>query len=142
MSHFSTELRLLIEKRRLSQKRIHGKTRIPQGTLSRYMNDDSSPDWRAVEKIARVFPDQNDRARLITAHARDVIHPSLAPLIVAAAARRKPKGANKSTDDARQRMPAKLRTAYDKLGVLAIEHEAIADVIRDLASFASKRSRK
>jgi transcriptional regulator with XRE-family HTH domain len=136
MSHFSTELRVLLDENGLSQTALHKKTRVSQGSISRYLNEVIAPDWRAVEKLGAAFPDRRHRARLIAAHARDVVHPSLIDKINAGG---KLQGAEKhERQNPRDRMPAKMRAAYDKLGAAAIEHAAVADLIHSLAAITNK----
>jgi hypothetical protein len=117
-----------MEEHGLSQNALHKKTRVSQGSISRYLNDIiiTPADWRTVEKIGRHFP-ARDQARLILAHARDVIHPSLADKITGGARRQRP--AKHKSPNPRDRMPAKLREAYDGLGAAAIEKSAVADLI-------------
>jgi transcriptional regulator with XRE-family HTH domain len=132
VSHFSTELRVLLEERKLSQNALHKKTRVSQGSISRYLNDVIAPDWRAVEKLGAAFPDRRHRARLIAAHARDVVHPSLIDKISVRQANPK-----EERRDPRDRMPKKLREAYDGLGAASIEKAAVADLIIAYAKIVS-----
>jgi transcriptional regulator with XRE-family HTH domain len=135
VSHFSTELRVLLEKRKLSQKAICKKTGIGQGTLSRYLNDVITPDWRMVETIAGAFPDRTHKARLIAAHARDVVHPSLLDKISLGPQKgeehpqRKTRVRQRTNPPWRNRMPRELLAAYDGLGAEAIEEKRVADLL-------------
>jgi transcriptional regulator with XRE-family HTH domain len=140
MSHFSTELRVLLEERQLSQNQLHRKTRIGQGSLSRYLNAVILPDWKMVERIARAFPDVKDRTRLIVAHGRSVIHPALAPQLRADEVKQKQRRTKQDSQaSARDRMPAKLRRAYESLGAAAIENPHVADLVVKLASFLPRK---
>lgn len=139
MSYFSTELRRLLQESGLSQNVVARRARVGQGTLSRYLSDSMAPDWKKVENVANAFRDPGVKARLLAAHARDVVHPSLRHKI----------GSSENGDaapqhkwqDPRKRMPRELLAAYDGLGDEAIEQKRVADLLINMWRVVSAREK-
>jgi transcriptional regulator with XRE-family HTH domain len=128
MSQFSSQLRVLLEKRRVSQTALHKRTGISQGSISRYLSGKLRPRPGALERICNAFPLRADRNKLLTANAQDSVPVRL---------RAKHTTGTQVEGDAqyrqylqtRARMPADLRAAYDKVGADAIEHKHTADFV-------------
>jgi transcriptional regulator with XRE-family HTH domain len=138
VSHFSSQLRVILERRGLNQTALCEKSGVSQGALSRYLSG-SSPRRSAVEKICSALRHQADRSDLIAAHALDLLPASLREKFTIRPKRARGREQRQRKNDPRRAMPAELLRAYDQLGAAAIEHDAIADLVIKLSAVIPRK---
>lgn len=144
MSHFSSALQRLIEERypaRGGQTAFAKQVGIEQATISRYTNADSRPDVGMLEQIC-VTLEREQRAELVLAYLRDEIPPSAQDCVRVINLCAEPAAANipEEVSRPRDRMPKKLREAFEFLEEDALKSPLSADAV--LATVALMRGKR
>lgn len=129
MSHFSTELQLLLESMPGSRAGFAGRVSIAPSTFHNYFHGSAPPTVDDLEKICSIL-EHSQRAQLAIAHLRDQTPPSAADLVRVVNLINEPRVREETEAEyATIKLPAAVRRNFEFLMRRAVDSAAVRDSV-------------
>lgn len=138
MSKFSTQLQVVLERLKISQREAAKEMGIPASLFHRYYRGTFRPKPEVLEKICRILNDP-ERAELVVAHLRDETPESARDLVRIMNLFADARIEGEPDYAYRVDLPEATRQAFDLLMTLARDDQDVADWIKGTAKILREK---